>query len=303
MELRRIVGEWPVLLARLTAAEVAGATSLARSCRPIEAERLWDGKLVVVLGCWHAAELERLGREPLRSQLEERLGKLLEEKIELVITRWPGGFLDERASEPRVAGETGASPAESNDGDLSNLEDADLSAPPDPLAGLPADAHAEAAKCESAIQRLFFATAYRRGLRLVCQYDVLIYRLDFADLSATVGAEVSGWDWHRRSQPGITPRDRELELGSEGWQVRWFAGAEVLDDVEGCVDVVEDLIAASSTLRSPEVYHDPRALRRAQQMRGYRRSGAATPSPEPSWEERDWEERDRDDAHRDERDD
>src|SRR5206468_1406616 len=133
----------------------------------------------------------------------------LDDQVRTAVVPWPGGM---------APPQPGPEPAEVR--------------PPDVLAGLPLEAHEAAQPCESALQRLFFARAWARGLRLNCQYPALNYRLDFALPRARVGAEVIGWDGPR---PGRTSRwEREQQLGAESWRIFYFAGAEVHRDVERC---------------------------------------------------------------------
>ena len=206
MELRRIIWAWDTVVLRLSAREPSLGRPLRRSCRPIAAERHADGRLLVALGCWSPPDLAALEDEAARERLDAALGPMLEDDIATLVVPWPGGML----------APDGASEVE------------DLSAP-ELLAGVPQAAREDAQACESALQRLFYARAYRRGLRLQCQYVVGHYRLDFALPRFRVAAEVAGWE----ARHG--PREREHQLGADRWRVLWFAGQEVHADVERCV--------------------------------------------------------------------
>lgn len=192
--------------------------ALYRSCRPIEAQRYRDGRLLVVVGCWWAEDQRFLDAESTRLRLDNSLGTLFADRLVTTIVRWPGGM-------------AAAAPEE---------EDADIPAP-DVLSGLPDEAREEAAKCESAIQRLFFARAYARGLRLQCQYPVLNYRLDFALPERHCGAEVMGWDWRVGPLRGPERGERLEQIERFGWQVTMFSGSQVLTDPDRCVGRLVEL--------------------------------------------------------------
>lgn len=205
-----MVWSWEGALARLQSSEPELASPLLRSCRPLAAERLADGGLQLVLGCWWPPDLRELQDGFTLQRLESALSAALEDPVRLELAAWPE--LERLGNQPEPAPN-----------------------PPDLLAGLPIGARQEAQSCESALQRLFFAHAWRRSIKLTCQLQVLIYRLDFALPSAHVGAEILGWRPHGRTGSW----DRVRELGSSGWRVLWFPGREVLGAVERCVDDLE----------------------------------------------------------------
>jgi very-short-patch-repair endonuclease len=204
MELRRIVWAWDTLVLRLADAEPELGRPLRRSCRPIAAERHLDGKLAVVLGCWWPADLAYLADPDVRERLDAAISPMLEDEIATEVVTWPAG----------MAAADGAAD--------------DLPAPP-LLNGLPEAGREAAERCESALQRWFYAHAYARGLRLETQHVVEHYRLDFALPRYRVGAEVDGWE----ARHG--PREREQQLGLHRWRVLWFGGKEVHANVERCV--------------------------------------------------------------------
>jgi very-short-patch-repair endonuclease len=147
-------------------------------------------------------------------RLEAALSEYLGDQVNAVVVPWPGGM-----APPAPDPEPTEVPA------------------PDVLQGLPRAAREAAATCESALQRLLFARAWARGLRLVCQYPVLNFRLDFAVPSARVAAEVVGWLGPR---PDRTARwEREQDLGSESWRVLYFSGEQVHREAERCVERIE----------------------------------------------------------------
>ena len=212
MELRRIIWAWDTLVLRLDADVPELGRPLRRATRPIAAERYVDGRLLVVLGCWLEPELNYLSDPDVLERLGAALSPMLEDQIVLQVVSWPAGMAPaEAAAGPDVAA-------------------------PDLLAGLPEPARLEAGTCESALQRWFYAQAYRRGLRLECQYVVGHYRLDFVLPRFRVAAEVAGWE----ARHG--PREREQQLGAERWRVAWFAGQEVHADVDRCVAVLQRML-------------------------------------------------------------
>jgi very-short-patch-repair endonuclease len=214
MELRRVIWSWETALLRLVEREPALGRATRRACRPIAAERRDDGRLTLVLGCWWPPDLRQLEQPASLSRLDAALSEFLDDQVQSRLAAWPGGM---------APPEPGPEP--------------DEVAPPDILGGLSAEARQAAQPTESALQRLLFAHAWRRGLRLVCQYPALNYRLDFALPRARVGAEVIGWDGPRA---GPTARwERQQRLGAEAWRVLYFSGAEVHCRVERCVDRLE----------------------------------------------------------------
>lgn len=223
MELRRIVWYWDSLVERLREGEPDLHRALRRSCQALEAERHRDGVLTLALGCWSRPDLAYLNREAQQGRLNRTLGRMLEERMRTVLVAWPGGMAEGPGDEEMVAA-------------------------PDLLAGLPAQAREEADRCESPIQRYFYAQAYRRSLRPRCQYVLGRYSLDFAFPEQRVAAEVVGWEWHRFGRGAGIPREREEQIGVENWRVRWFSGGEVLENVARCLDEVERLLAGTQGL-------------------------------------------------------
>jgi very-short-patch-repair endonuclease len=214
VELRRVVWAWETVLLRLLERDAAIGRATRRSCRAVAAERRDDGRLTLALGCWWPPDLELLRQPATHARLEAALGEFLDDQVRLALVAWPGGMAPPRP---------GLEP--------------DEVAPPDVLAGLPSEARETAAACESAIERLFFACAWRRGLRLTPQYPVLNYRIDFALPSERLGAEIIGWDGPR---PRRTARwERDQQLGAEAWQIVYFSAAEVHRDAERCVAELE----------------------------------------------------------------
>ncbi len=212
-ELQRFIWEWPSLLEIMQSMNPALGNELARSTRPIEAERRPDGRLLLVLGCWVPADRADLNRSDVHQMIERSLKQILGESIELLVTEWPAG-----------------------DGAPDN--------PPDPLEGLPESLRAVGATCGGALLRAFFAEAARRGIVFECQFPVLNYRLDFALPRLRIGVEIGGWGWRAWTRPAaIERREREQGLGAEGWAVIWFTGEEILRHRDRSVDEVARLIS------------------------------------------------------------
>ena len=166
--------------------------------------------------------MESLGKDLNQRRLSDALGKMLSERVATAIVRWPGGMATVQ---------------------LPESEEEQIPAP-DILHGLPEAAREEAAKCESAIQRLFFARAYAQGLRLRCQYPLLTYRLDFAVPGRRTGAEIWGWDWRTGPSGTAERNERQQQLEMHGWQIALFSGSQVLSDVGKCVGVLARLSRA-----------------------------------------------------------
>jgi very-short-patch-repair endonuclease len=207
-ELQRFVWQWPSLLDRVRELNPSVGDPLARACRPIEAQRRPDGRLLLVLGCWVPADRATLANPVLTHLLERALKQVVEERIEVLLAEWPGG-------------------------------DGPPDQAPDPLADLPEGLRAIGLTCGGALKRSFFAAMARRGIVFECLYPVLNYRLDFALPRKRVGIEIEGWDWRTWTRPGaIDRREREQSLGYEGWTILWFTGEEVLHHLGRVADEV-----------------------------------------------------------------
>ncbi len=212
-ELQRFIWEWPSLVERLTALNPALGETVARSTRPIEAERRPDGRLLLVLGCWVPEDRADLSSGDAHAILERAFKQLMGEAIQLLVTDWPAG-------------------------------DGPPDQPPDPLAGLPDALREVGTSCGGALSRSFFAAAARRGIYFECQYPVLNYRLDFALPRQRIGVELGGWGWRAWTRPNaIERREREQALGYEGWTILWFTGEDVLHHLDRSIEEVARLLA------------------------------------------------------------
>lgn len=212
VELQRFIWAWPSLVERFCALNPAVGARLVRSTRPLAAERRPDGKLLLILGCWVAADRLFLHAPDVTQLLDRGFKQLLGETMDVLVTSWPAG-------------------------------DGEPNGPPDPLAGLPDSLRDAGIECGGTLHRSFFAAAARRGLVFECQYPVLSYRLDFALPSLRIGIEIGGWEWRSWTHPAaLDRREREQSLGAEGWTVRWFTGQEILDHLERSLDEVACLV-------------------------------------------------------------
>jgi very-short-patch-repair endonuclease len=233
MELRRVVWSWETALLRLMQQEPVLGRATRRSCRPIAAERRPDGRLTLVLGSWWPPDLHALHQPANLNRLDSALSEFLDDQVRTTLVAWPGGM---------AAPQPDPEPEEVD--------------PPDILAGLPPEAREAARPCESALQRLLFAHAWRSGVEMTCQYPALNYRIDFALPRDRIGAEVIGWEG---PNPGRTARwEREQQLGAEAWRVLYFPGLVVHRAVERCVG---ELLAALGTANGRQSGPPPRARR------------------------------------------
>lgn len=213
IEFRRVVWSWEGALERLGRGAPDLAGPLLRSVRPMAAERMLDGGLDLVLGCWWKPDLDALSDPTNRRRLTELLGDVLEDAVRLDLVLWP----DVEGSPPSEAPKT----------------------PPDMLEGLPNSARQEAATCESALQRRLYAHAWKRDIKLQCQRPVLIYRLDFVVPRTSLGVEVVSW----KTREGVDGWDRVRDLGAEGWRIIAFTGEEIYLDADRCVDELSNEIS------------------------------------------------------------
>jgi len=211
-ELQRFIWEWPSVVERLIGLNPALGEELARSSRPIEAERRPDGRILMVLGCWVPGARADMSRSDVHDMLEHAFKQLLGESIQLLVTDWPAG-------------------------------DGPPDLPPDPLNGLPEALKDVGITCRGALARSFFAAAARRGIYFECQYPVLNYRLDFALPRQRIGVELGGWGWRAWTRPNaIERREREQGLGAEGWTILWFTGEEILHHLDRSIEEVVRLV-------------------------------------------------------------
>jgi very-short-patch-repair endonuclease len=216
-ELQRFVWEWTSLLDRLRRLNPRLEEQIGRSARPIAAERRPDGRLLLVLGCWVPADRAQLAEVDTLQRIEDGLKTLLDERISVLITEWPGG-------------------------------DGEPGDPPDPLGGLSESLRAIGLAASGALHRAFFAAAARRGIVFETGVPVLQYRLDFALPRQRLGVEIEGWNWRAWARPGAAEwREREQSLGAEGWTILWFTGEEILHHRDRAVD---DVAAALARRRS-----------------------------------------------------
>jgi very-short-patch-repair endonuclease len=88
-------------------------------------------------------------------------------------------------------------------------------------------------------ERLFYHHAYVAGLRLIPQYSVEKYVLDFAVVNGDrrLNIEIDGERYHRNWDGELCRRDqiRNQRLMELGWDVMRFWVYQVRDDLEQCI--------------------------------------------------------------------
>lgn len=202
MHLRILVWAWEEILGLIREQSSELAQVVETSCRPIAVDQIRDGVLHVVIGAVPAGAVEALEDRLSAEVVAGAIGRVVSLRVELVIVPWPG------------AGPT-------RPGELPAI--------------LPARAaewlRAEAAKCETPLQRLFLVHAAQRRIRLAAEHPLSTIRVDLADVKRRVGIDIHGW--FRRREPA---HEREHRLLEAGWIGLSFAGEDVYADLDGCLD-------------------------------------------------------------------
>lgn len=97
-------------------------------------------------------------------------------------------------------------------------------------------------------ERLFYRAAYARGIRLIPQYPVEKYVLDFAVVIADrrLNIEIDGERYHRNWDGELCRRDqiRNQRMMELGWDVMRFWVYQLRDDMGGCIMRVQNWISA-----------------------------------------------------------
>ncbi len=107
---------------------------------------------------------------------------------------------------------------------------------------------------ESPIERIFWANGYKTLSTLgkfSPQTKIGAYRADFTltDIlppgvpKLKVVIELDGYNYHRTAAQFATDTSRNRALQRAGWKVIRFTGAEINDDVRGCVRETADLVS------------------------------------------------------------
>lgn len=96
--------------------------------------------------------------------------------------------------------------------------------------------------CESPIEKTFFEAAHLAILNLRPQYQIGLYRVDFAMPESKVVIELDGHDYHKTKEQRTHDAERERFLEMQGWRVIRFTGSEVYKDSERCIDETLALI-------------------------------------------------------------
>ncbi|MDA8216289.1 MAG: DUF559 domain-containing protein [Dehalococcoidales bacterium] len=106
---------------------------------------------------------------------------------------------------------------------------------------------------DSAIEAAFWETWQRMTkIRLTPQYAVLGYRIDFAHLPTKTAIELDGYYYHADPARFRKDRERDRELSERGWHVVRFAGEEILEDIQRCVEETIRLIRVHQSGKGEE---------------------------------------------------
>lgn len=76
---------------------------------------------------------------------------------------------------------------------------------------------------------------------------------DFVDEQNRIIIEIDGWKWHNTKKSFISDRKRERELESLGYKLIRFAGVEVYNDPDHCVEQTYNFIKKTREFRGPIV--------------------------------------------------
>lgn len=97
-------------------------------------------------------------------------------------------------------------------------------------------------------ERIFYRSAYVAGLRLIPQYPVEKYLLDFAVVNGDrrLNIEIDGERYHRNWDGELCRRDeiRNQRLMELGWDVMRFWVYQVRDDLEECVARIDQWVSS-----------------------------------------------------------
>jgi very-short-patch-repair endonuclease len=97
---------------------------------------------------------------------------------------------------------------------------------------------------ESIIEARLYEVIYpaTRPARLVCQFEIDQFRLDFAFPDYKVGVECDGADFHTSQKDRDYDFWKDCKLNGRAWLVVRLTGSEIYRDPHGCViDVLETL--------------------------------------------------------------
>lgn len=98
-------------------------------------------------------------------------------------------------------------------------------------------------------EHLFYAALYNAGIKTIPQYQEEKYTLDFAlfNNKSKLNIEVDGEHYHKDLNGELCYRDqiRNQRMFELGWDVLRFWVYEIRDDMEGCVNKVNDWIRRS----------------------------------------------------------
>ena len=101
---------------------------------------------------------------------------------------------------------------------------------------------------KSPIEEQFWAAHLQLQLPMLVhlqrQVEVAGYFIDFGFPESKIGIELNGYAWHSDKETFLRDRQRGRHLLRRGWVLIHFAGKEVYDDPEACVQEAADIVTA-----------------------------------------------------------
>ncbi|MGW7610847.1 endonuclease domain-containing protein [Streptomyces sp. NPDC054766] len=70
------------------------------------------------------------------------------------------------------------------------------------------------------------------------------YRIDFALPEEKIGIELDGYQWHSSPQAFTQDRARQRQLDLASWRIIRFSGAEINNNVSGCLRQAAEIVAS-----------------------------------------------------------
>lgn len=99
------------------------------------------------------------------------------------------------------------------------------------------------AKVESPIEDIFLKDCITVGLRVVPQYKVGKYRIDFAVPEKKIAIECDGKEWHSSEKQLAQDKNREIELNKIGWLVLRLRGSDIYKNGEDIAVRIKELVS------------------------------------------------------------
>lgn len=95
----------------------------------------------------------------------------------------------------------------------------------------------------SPIEKMFWEVwQAHSGTRLIPQYKIGKYRVDFAHPATKVAIELDGLAAHKTTEQIANDRRRQREIEAKGWKVIRFGGKEIYHDAHQCAVETENII-------------------------------------------------------------